>query len=112
MIQKEEMEMALSLLGDLPIIRDKIELMNKVFPNAFKKDLKKACNDFINAIDKNLDGIYSDTYDGFVEKIKSKHKDRDKEYLRQLFKKDRVNQFFQYIYWEERKRRADQQAML
>lgn len=112
MIQQKEMEMCLSLLGDLPVIREKLELMHQVFPNAFKKDLKKACNDFIVAIDKSLDAIYSDTYDGFVEKIKKRHKNRDKEYLRQLFKKDRVNQFFQYIYWEERKRRADQQSRL
>jgi hypothetical protein len=112
MTPQEEMEICLGLIGDLPRIREKLELMHTAFPNAFKKDLKKACNDFIAAIDKSLDAIYSDTYEGFVEKIKKRHKNRDKEYLRQLFKKDRVNQFFQYIYWEERKRRADQQARL
>jgi hypothetical protein len=108
---KEHQRISLVMIGCLPIFKDYLEEIVPLYPNLFGKGLKKALNDVINEINKNQNNIYSDSYDKFVEKIKKQSK-KDKEYLRQLFKKDRVNQFFSYVYEKDYLKRADQHNQL
>ena len=108
---KEHQRISLVMIGCLPIFKDYLEEIVPLYPNLFDKGLKKALNDVINEINKNQNNIYSDSYDKFVEKIKKQSK-KDKEYLRQLFKKDRVNQFFSYVYEKDYLKRADQHNQL
>ena len=108
---KEHQRISLVMIGCLPIFKDYLEEIVPLYPNLFDKGLKKALNDVINEINKNQNNIYSDSYDKFVEKIKKQSK-KDKEYLRQLFKKDRVNQFFMYVYEKDYLKRADQHNQL
>lgn len=108
---KEHQRISLVMIGCLPIFKDYLEEIVPLYPNLFDKGLKKALNDVINEINKNQNNIYSDSYDKFVEKIKKQSK-KDKEYLRQLFKKDRVNQFFRYVYEKDYLKRADQHNQL
>ena len=108
---KEHQRISLVMIGCLPIFKDYLEEIVPLYPNLFDKGLKKALNDVIKEINKNQNNIYSDSYDKFVEKIKKQSK-KDKEYLRQLFKKDRVNQFFSYVYEKDYLKRADQHNQL
>ncbi|CAB5218110.1 hypothetical protein UFOVP206_59 [uncultured Caudovirales phage] len=104
---KEHQRISLVMIGCLPILKDYLEEIVPLYPNLFDKGLKKSINDVISEINKNQNNIYSDSYDKFIDKIKRQSK-KDKEYLRQLFKKDRVNQYFKHLYKEDRFKRMNQ----